>query len=89
MLFFVYILYSKSLDKYYIGSTENLTRRLEEHNRGKGNFTSKGVPWLLAYKEEYTNKTNAVKRELAIKKRKSRLYVQHRIDAQRSEYPVL
>ena len=88
MLFFTYILYSTSLNKYYIGSTEDLARRLDEHNRGKGNFTSKGTPWQLVYSEEYSSKANAFKRELAIKKRKSRIYIEALI-AKGSGHPVL
>ncbi len=88
MLFFTYILYSSSLNKYYIGSTEDLSRRLDEHNRGKGNFTSKGTPWQLVYKEDYPSKALAVKKELAIKKRKSRIYIETLI-AKGSGHPVL
>ena len=46
MEFVVYILYSSSLDKYYVGSTGNFVKRIVEHNSGKGNFTSKGIPWV-------------------------------------------
>lgn len=35
-MYFVYILYSDKCNKYYIGQTESLTRRVEEHNQGKG-----------------------------------------------------
>jgi putative endonuclease len=88
MLFFTYILYSSSLNKYYIGSTEDLARRLDEHNRGKGTFTSKGTPWILVYTEEYSSKADAFKRELSIKKRKSRVYIETLI-AKGSVNPVL
>jgi putative endonuclease len=43
-MFYVYILYSEKLDKYYVGSTNDLLRRLNDHNRGKTNYSKQGVP---------------------------------------------
>jgi putative endonuclease len=43
----VYILYSNSTQKYYAGIADNVPKRLDEHNRGKGKYTSKGAPWQL------------------------------------------
>ena len=74
-LFFTYILYSEKLDKYYVGSTSDIERRLAEHNRGKGTFTKLGMPWKLVYQEEYPTKQQAVAREMEIKKRKSKEYI--------------
>jgi predicted GIY-YIG superfamily endonuclease len=50
---YVYILFSSSLKKTYAGSSDNIARRLNEHNSGKSKFTSKGIPWLLWHKIEY------------------------------------
>ena len=52
-MYTLYILHSKSLDKYYVGYINDLTRRLNEHNRIKGKFTDVGIPWVLVYKETY------------------------------------
>jgi hypothetical protein len=57
MQYFVYILYSEKLDRYYIGSTGNPEDRLRKHNRSKNGFTSTGKPWKLVYKEIYVTKT--------------------------------
>jgi putative endonuclease len=47
-MFYCYILYSEKLDKYYIGSTGDLTRRLGEHNAVQNEHLSKtGTPWIL------------------------------------------
>ena len=73
---FVYILHSSSLDKYYVGSTENVNRRLVEHNAGKGNFTSKGVPWNLIFTIECQNRKQATQLEFKIKKRGIKRYLQ-------------
>ena len=80
----VYILFSKKLNKFYVGSSTDIDRRLTEHNSGKSKFTSRGMPWLLIYKEDYSTLTEAKKRELQIKKRKSRFYLQELISGSNS-----
>jgi hypothetical protein len=48
MFYFVYILYSARLSKYYIGRTENLELRLQFHNDPleSRKFTARGIPWV-------------------------------------------
>ena len=80
-MFYVYILYSKFLDKYYIGHTgQNLDQRLRKHNTNHKGFTGKANDWVLKYFEEFNSKPEAYQRELAIKKRKSRAYIEKLID---------
>ena len=74
-MFTVYILFSSSIDKYYIGYTNDLERRLTEHNRKKGKYTDGGIPWRLVYQEEYESKSEAMNREKFIKSQKSRQYI--------------
>ena len=71
-MYFVYILYSNKIDKYYIGSTDDIPGRIRRHNQGNKAFTSTGKPWVLVYKEEFGSKTEALKREIQLKKWKSR-----------------
>jgi len=47
-----------------------------EHNRGKEKFTKTGIPWLLIYKEAFTELKQARQREIYIKKMKSRKYIE-------------
>lgn len=75
-MYFVYILYSSSLDKYYVGSTEDVKRRIYEHNMGKGKYTSKGIPWDLVTIFECGDRKAAVRLELKIKKRGIKRYLQ-------------
>ena len=75
-MYFTYILYSDKLDKYYVGSTNELLRRLEDHNRGKTPFAKLGMPWALKYQEAFESRSEAVGRELEIKKKKSRKYIE-------------
>ena len=73
---YCYILFSAKLDKFYVGACVDMDRRLYEHNIGHSKFTSLGIPWKLFYREEFTSLTLAKKRELEIKKRKSRSYIE-------------
>jgi putative endonuclease len=72
----MYILYSKKLDKYYIGACIDMNRRLYEHNIGHSKFTSLGMPWELVYTEQFESLAEAKARELKIKKMKSRKYIE-------------
>ena len=73
---YCYILYTQKLDKYYVGSTPDLVRRLDEHNRGKDKFTGTDMPWLLVYHETFRELKEARQREYYIKKQKSRKYIE-------------
>jgi len=73
---YVYILYSKRLDRYYVGRTENIEKRLVDHNAGRSTYTRRGRPWVLVYKEEFERKAGAIDRETEIKRRKSRRYIE-------------
>jgi putative endonuclease len=75
-MFYVYILFSSSLEKHYVGHTDDVNRRFQQHNAGKGNYTSKGIPWLLIATFECTSKSDAVQLELKIKKRGAKRYLQ-------------
>ena len=78
-MFFTYILYSRSLDRYYIGHTHDLALRLERHNAGWSKSTKAGIPWKILYHEEYDTKGEAMKRENEIKRQKSRIYIENLI----------
>jgi len=75
-VFFVYILKSLKNNRYYIGSTNNLGRRLKEHNEGKSKYTKLTKPFKIIYKKKYTNLKSARKREYYLKRMKSRSYVE-------------
>ncbi len=76
---YVYILFSLKLNKYYVGSTTDLPRRLADHNRGKEKFTKTGIPWQLVYSETFEQLKDSRRRELEIKKKKSRKYIENLI----------
>ena len=74
-MYTTYILYSEKIDHYYTGYTNDIARRLLEHNRKKGKYTDRGIPWKLVYSEEYEKKEDAQHRETEIKSHKSRQYI--------------
>jgi putative endonuclease len=70
--FYVYILKSESSSRYYIGHTENLAKRIAEHNNGRVRSAKGRGPWLCIYSETLASKPEAANRELQIKRLKSR-----------------
>ena len=68
MIFYVYMLKSKSVKTVtYVGYTNNLKKRIDLHNSGKGAKFTKGRKWVLIYKEKYKSKSDAISREYYIK----------------------
>ena len=74
-MYVTYILYSNKLKKFYIGQTEDLNRRLEEHNRGKTPFLAAGIPWALIFSKESVSRSEAMRLEKQIKKRGAARYL--------------
>ena len=64
---YLYILFSEKIDRFYVGSTDDLESRLKRHNAGNTPSTKAGAPlWELKYSEEYPTRSEACKREYAI-----------------------
>ncbi len=78
-MFYIYILYSLKANKYYVGLTSDVNRRLEEHNdTSKVNkYTSKYLPWkLVMFFEVSESRGEALIVERFIKKQKSRVFLE-------------
>ncbi|WP_211324105.1 GIY-YIG nuclease family protein [Echinicola strongylocentroti] len=77
MMFWVYIIYSQKIDRFYIGYTENLTKRLEQHNHHtfKDAFTNRAADWQFFYTIECSGEKQATGIEGHLKKCKSRTYL--------------
>jgi putative endonuclease len=75
-MFYIYILFSPTLNKHYIGYTGDLSKRLEDHNSGISTFTSKADDWELKYSEQFPTRELAMKREKEIKIKKSKSYME-------------
>ena len=89
MNFFVYILFSRTLNKYYVGFTsEEISERIRKHNSNHIGFTGGLGDWCLKYHELFHEKERAMKREKEIKNWKSRKMIEKLISAG-SEHPDL
>lgn len=71
----VYILSNQINNSYYIGCTENLDRRISEHNSGKTKSTKSYRPWVLEVAQEYKTLGEARKIELRLKNLKRKDYL--------------
>ncbi|MGK9475465.1 GIY-YIG nuclease family protein [Melioribacter sp. OK-6-Me] len=72
-MYTVYVLYSRHHNKIYIGQTEDLQRRINEHNNGLlSSYTKRYKPWEVVYTEEYPTRGEALKREKQLKSQKGR-----------------
>ena len=76
MKYSLYILKSQVVDRFYVGSTENVERRLSYHNTIEKGYTSRYRPWALVFKQEFENKALAQVAERKIKKWKSRKMIE-------------
>ena len=78
-MFYTYILKSKKNDKFYIGFTNDLRKRLKEHNDGKSTYTKGRGPYDLIYYEACLAKEDARSRELYLKSGRGRRYMNSRL----------
>ena len=67
-MYYLYILRSEQKNWKYIGITDNLTKRLQEHNAGKTKSTKPYRPFVIIYTEKFESKTEARVREIFLKK---------------------
>ncbi|MGZ2368927.1 GIY-YIG nuclease family protein [Ancylomarina sp. YFZ004] len=81
-MYFIYILYSETSDKYYVGYTVDVEKRLYFHNNPiKTCYTSKHTPWVLKrFFSVGDSKMNALRVERKIKKMKSRKFIEDLLD---------
>ncbi len=72
-MFFVYIIKSIKIGKFYTGVTQNLEKRLKNHNRGGTKSTKPFGPWKIVHKEGFIDKNEAYRREFYLKSPKGYL----------------
>ena len=77
MPYYLYILFSEKIDKYYIGYTQNTAERLKFHNSEQNRiWTKRGQPWVLKRFVSYTVKSDAMRAEKRLKSLKSRIVIE-------------
>ncbi len=89
-MFFIYILESIADGHYYVGHTNDLTRRVDEHNwSDHPTYASKHRPWKLLAAYEVSNERGvAMKTEKFIKKQKSRVFIKKICESETFDLPM-
>lgn len=82
MEYFLYILKSKVMDKFYTGISQNPNRRLEYHNSFEKGFTARYRPWEIVFTQTFDSKVDAAKAEKKIKSWKSKKMILRVIDGE-------
>ena len=82
MNYFLYILKSGIIEKYYTGFSQNPHERLIYHNSIEKGFTSRYRPWNLVFTKGYNTKFEARQAELKIKKWKSKKMIEKLIQGE-------
>ena len=75
MRYSVYLLYSPSFDRTYVGQTKEIDPRLSMHNAGRVRSTKAYRPWVLVYVEEYGTRSEAMAREKWLKSSRGRTFI--------------
>ncbi|MCF6308031.1 MAG: GIY-YIG nuclease family protein [Flavobacteriaceae bacterium] len=74
-MYSAYVIYSSIYKRTYTGLTNNLERRLKEHNNKKNKSTKAYAPWKLIYQEEFATRIEARKKEKYLKSGNGREYL--------------
>ena len=74
-MFYVYVLYSEIYNRTYTGMTQDIERRVKEHNSKQNKSTKAYTPWKIILKEGFDTRLNARKREKYLKTGVGREYV--------------
>jgi len=75
MKFLVYILYSESEYRFYIGHTQDLDNRMRQHNNGETKSIRFGVPWRIVWHAEFPSRSEAMRIENKIKNRGAKRFL--------------
>jgi len=88
-MFYVYILESQSADEWYVGFTNNLEKRLQEHTSGQNASTKRYAPWKIIYYEACLDEKDARRREKYLKTSQERRMIKLRLKEYRynKEHP--
>ena len=81
--YFVYVIWNATHSRYYVGQTEDIDKRLRQHNDPENNmskFTKKyDGGWVLLYSETLPSRSGAMKREKELKTGKGRDWIKSHI----------
>ena len=77
-MFFVYVLRSEIDGRFYVGMTNNILRRLGQHNNGYNRSTKTHRPWVLFFSESFSTRPEARKREVYLKSGIGKEYIKNK-----------
>ena len=83
MSYQLYILQSQSTNRFYIGQTQDVQKRLAYHNANYSKALKNRGPWRLIYSEGYATRAEAMRRERQIKSWKDRAMIEKLLSASR------
>ena len=78
-MWIVCILRSERDGSFYTGYSEDVLRRLRQHNNGESYYTKRKMPWSVVYAEKFELKGEAIKRERFLKKQKNKEFYERLI----------
>lgn len=88
-MFHTYILISEKDDKFYVGYTDNLKRRIKQHNNGDVESTKYRRPLKLIYYEGCLNQKDAIHREKYLKTTYGKRYIRNRLKIYLTKFTLL
>ena len=74
-MFYTYILFSVPKEEYYVGQTNSINTRFDQHNTGEVTSTKHAKPWKIVTVFEFETRSQAMKLEKKIKKRGIKRYL--------------
>ena len=77
-MYTTYVLKSLKARRFYTGFTENLERRLNEHNSGKSSYTKRFMPWEVIFSKHFPEKQEAIKYEKYLKSNAGRVWLKNK-----------
>lgn len=79
LMYYTYVIQSQKSKYWYTGSTNDLRKRLSQHNKGESTWTKDRAPWDLIYYEACLNKEDARSREKYLKSGTGKRYLKNRL----------
>jgi len=79
-MYYVYILKSQKNEKLYKGFTNDLKKRIKDHNFGRSPFTKNNRPWKLIYYEAFISEKDARREELFLKSGRGKERIKHLLE---------
>ena len=88
-MFFAYVIQSEIDGSLYKGHSEDLQRRLQQHNSGKTKSIKSKIPYILIYSEEFLTREESIKRETYFKTAAGRRFLNSKLSFNIQKFPKL